>query len=718
MRKPFPTVRQAAAPRSVRRAAPHPNEGFVGQVIEDVTTGKRGGPVVPTAAARSAVRPLGHDEVQLAPDGLLGAWQRRNLTVTVPHVLDRVEAGEALGNLRRVLARAADPAGAAGVPDGGAAPFEGMVFTDSDVHKTLEAVAWASIALDPADKRLARAEALVAVLSRVQAEDGYLNSWVQGDPAATRWAHPQWGHELYTAGHLFQAAVAAERTGVLPGLLGVATRFADLLVERFGDDPDYLDGHAEVETALVELYRATGEPGYLRLAARQLEARGRHWLGEGGFGPAYFQDEVPLRAAQTATGHAVRQLYLLTGAVDVAVETHDEELLAAAVRVWEDLAATKTYVTGAHGSRHRDESIGDPYELPPDRAYAESCAAIAGFQLAWRLLLATGEARFADAMETVLYNGLAVAVSESGDRFFYSNPLHLRTGHQGEPDDAPSQRQPWFRCACCPPNLARLFASVHDYLFTRTSDGERAGERTGVQLQHPASADVQLVLAGGPVALRLRTGYPYDGGLDLELEGGGAWELAVRIPAWCEGFTAELDGQPVPAEAPDGYLRLYRDWSGPHRLSLRLAMPPRWVAAHPRADAVRGCLALARGPLLYALEQADLPDGTVLEDVLLLAGEGVRAQPQHPVVQNSVAQHSVAQQPNAPVLLTARFSTAEPVTQPYRATTGAVEPSTRPTFDSQLVPYHTWGNRSPGAMRVWLPVAHPVPEPRFREGTQ
>ena len=661
-------------------------------MIDDVSTGKRGGPAVPTAAARSVVRPLGHDEVQLEPDGLLGAWQRRNLEVTLPHVLDRVETGEAAGNLHRVLAVRAGEV---------VAPFEGMVFTDSDVHKTLEAVAWASIALDPADPRLARAEALVGLLARIQAEDGYLNSWVQGDPAAQPWANPRWGHELYTAGHLFQAAVAAERTGVLPGLLGIATRFADLLVERFGADPDHVDGHAEVETALVELYRATGERAYLRLAARQLEARGRGWLGAEPFGPAYFQDDVPVRGARIANGHAVRQLYLLTGAVDVAVETGDEDLLASAVRVWDDLAATKTYVTGAHGSRHRDEAIGDPYELPPDRAYAESCAAIASFQLAWRLLLATGEARYAEAMETVLYNALAVAVSERGDRFFYSNPLHLRTGHVGEPDDAPSARQPWFRCACCPPNLARLFASVHDYLFTRTSDGELAG----LQLQHPAPADVQLVLPGGPVSLRLRTGYPSGGDLDLTVEGGGEWELAVRIPAWCERFSAELDGQPVEALAPDGYLRVRRDWSGEHRLRVRLAMPPRWIAAHPRTDAVRGCLALARGPLLYALEAADLPAGTVLEDVLLRPG---------PADVRDTA-------------LVARFTTAEPADQPYRAVTGAVEPAARPTFDARLVPYHTWGNRSPGAMRVWLPVApghaanpavNPVPEPRFREETQ
>ena len=645
--------------------------------VEDLSSSKSGGPVVPTVSGQGVLAPLEHDVVRLDPHGVLGSWQKRNLEVTIPSVLDHIENGEARGNLARLNGSAGDDV-----------PFKGMVFTDSDVYKALEAVAWAAIHLPPGDQRLLRAERLVELLALVQQDDGYLNSWVQGNSTVQRWSDPQWGHELYTAGHLLQAAVAADRAGVLPGLLTVATRFADLLVARFNSaHSDYLDGHPQVETALVELYRSTGNRGYLELAGRQLELRGHGRLGEDRFGSPYFQDAVPLRAATEATGHAVRQVYLLTGAVDVGVETGDQELLAAAIRVWEEMAATKTYVTGALGSRHRDEAIGDPHELPPDRAYAETCAAIAAFQLSWRLLLATGQARFADAMETLLYNAIPASTSVSGNRFFYSNPLHLRTGHEGSHEDAPTQRLPWFSCACCPPNLARLLASVHDYVLTHTRDG--------IQIQQATALQAQVGLPDGDVRLDLHTGYPYDGALRItvETELAEVWELAVRIPSWCQGFRVQLDGSPIAAEAPDGYLRLRRDWQGRRELLLELQMPVRQITAHPRVDAVRGCVALARGPVVYAIEDADLPAGVVLEDVCLLRVAGIGPGDVAPSVQVIAAVQAVP----TTVLYTDR---------PAPPAAPAVPEFPEP-FQIGIGPYHRWANRTPGAMRVWIPSASP-----------
>jgi len=640
--------------------------------VEDLNSSKSGGPVVPTLSCRGLLTPLGHDAVRLDPHGVLGGWQERNLEVTIPSVLDHIEDGEARANLLRLLS-----------DEGDVVPFQGMVFTDSDIYKALEAVAWAAIRLQPGDQRLLRAQRLVELLTSVQQDDGYLNSWVQGSPTVQRWSDPQWGHELYTAGHLFQAAVAADRAGVLPGLLTVATRFADLLVTRFNSaDSEYLDGHPQVETALVELYRNTGNRSYLELAGRQLDLRGHGRLGEDRFGSPYFQDAVPVRVATEATGHAVRQVYLLTGAVDVGVETGDQELLAAAIRVWEEMAVTKTYVTGALGSRHRDEAIGDPHELPPDRAYAETCAAIAAFQLSWRLLLATGQARFADAMETLLYNAIPASTSISGDRFFYSNPLHLRTGHEGGHEDAPTQRLAWFGCACCPPNLARLLASVHDYVLTSSPDG--------IQVQQVAALQAQVSLPGGDVRLDLRTGYPYDGALRLtvETELSEVWELALRIPAWCKDFQIRIDGFPIPAEVVAGYLRLRRDWQGRCEILLEMQMPVRQITAHPRVDAVRGCVALARGPVVYAIEDADLPAGVVLEDVYLLRVAGIGPDDGAPSVELIVAVQSVpttvlyTDQPDLPA--------APELSEPFQIGIG---------------PYHRWANRAPGAMRVWIPTA-------------
>jgi uncharacterized protein len=671
--------------------------------VEEVNTSKCGGPVVPSARTRGALAPLGHDAVRLDPRGLLGSWQERTLEVTIPRVLDRIEAGEARQNLARLIDPEAGP------------DFDGMVFTDSDVYKALEAVAWAAIRLEPGDERLDRGRRLVELVARVQADDGYVNSFVQGHPDRPRWADPQWGHELYTAGHLFQAAVAAERAGVLPGLLTVATRFADLLVARFGPagpQRDQLDGHPQVETALVELFRTTGDERYLELAGRQLELRGHRRLGEGRFGSDYFQDSVPVRSATVGTGHAVRQVYLLTGAVDVAVETGDDELAAAVLRVWGEMSATKTYVTGALGSRHRDEAIGDPHELPPDRAYAETCAAIASFQLNWRLLLLTGRAVHADAMETVLYNAIAASTSIEGDRFFYSNPLHLRTGHEGSHEDAPTERRPWFSCACCPPNVARLLASVHDYLLT--------GSPEGIQIHHPTALSAQVPRPGGEVRIDLRTGYPYDGVVELDVEApaGDEWTLSLRIPSWCRGFQVEVDGAVVPAAAEEGYLHLRRDWGGRTAVRLDLRMPVRRIAANPRVDAVRGCVALARGPVVHALEDADLPAGVVLEDVRLLQAVGVGPGDGAPALEvlavvekarDDVLYTDLPSEPSEP---------SEPGGPAAPGLPGPAAGNLSEPFPVRLGPYHRWANRTPGAMRVWIPlVPAPAESTRFKEET-
>ena len=418
--------------------------------------------------------------------------------------------------------------------------FRGMFFTDSDVYKTLEAVAWSASSGDQAEEVVARGQALVDLIAKVQDEDGYLNSFVQGDPTVQRWSDPQWGHELYTAGHLFQAAVAAARVGVFTELVDVAHRFADLLVmTHAGPDSRYIDGHPQVETALVELSRVTGDDRYVALAGAQLDRRGRGWLGPDRFGSPYFQDHQPVREAREATGHAVRQLYLLAGMVDVAVEQHDQELLAAAQRIWADLYRTKTHISGAHGSRHRDEAIGDAYELPPDRAYAETCAAIASFQLAWRLLLATGDVRYADEMETCLFNAIAVSTSRSGTEFFYSNPLQVRSGHDGSQEDAPSRRLPWFACACCPPNIARLIASVHDYLVT-TSDG-------ALTLHQYAAGRIDTQVGETRVRIQVTTAYPHQGTIRLRVQATGDMVLRLRLPSWCTHWHLTIDGREAEA---------------------------------------------------------------------------------------------------------------------------------------------------------------------------
>jgi DUF1680 family protein len=595
------------------------------------------GPLAPTPAAHVALRPLPYDAVHL--EGLLGDWQARNRGETIGHCVEQLEPAGNLDNFRRLIGRSD-------------APFRGFWFADTDVYKTLEAIGWAG-----GEGWEAFTDEAVGLMLAAREQDGYLDTWVQGVNGGRRWEEPETTHELYCLGHLIQGAIALARGAGRDDALQVACDFADVVVR---EGQDLLDGHPEIETALVELYRHTGREPYLALARRMIERRGHGFLAPGSFGSAYMQDHVPLRDATEATGHAVRQLYLAAGATDVYLETGDETLLRALDALWHSLYGEKTYVTGAHGSRHRDEALGDPFELPPDRAYGETCAAVASFQWNWRMLVATGEARFADEMERVLYNAIAGGVGEDGRHFFYSNSLHLRDGHRAD-EDAPAERLSWYACSCCPPNVGRLFGSLHHYAATAGADT--------LQLHLLSAASVEA----GFARVRVQSAYPWDGRVELTVErGAGEWELAVRVPAWCDG--ALLDGSPV---AP-GYARLRRTWSEGDRVVLELPMPVRAIAAHPRVDAVRGCVALTRGPLVYCIEQADhaeaLEDMRIdLERLPALDGE----------------------------TLTGPAAAVDPAAALYRPYAGPPAPR-----DATLtaIPYFRRLNRGGGAMRVWIPA--------------
>src|SRR4051812_6158170 len=496
-----------------------------------------GGPVAPTGEARLQLWPLNSGAAKLDAAGFLGGWQVLNRSATIDHCIGQLEAAGNLANFRRLR----DPS---------AEPFHGFWFADSDVYKVLEAVGWE--AGRAGDARWSTfVDDAVTLLREAQEDDGYLNSWIQGVQPERRWQGLVQSHELYCLGHLIQGAVAVARGMERDDLLDVARRFADLAVERFGPEGGEpgLDGHPEVETALVELYRHTSDERYLALASSMVERRGHGLLGPGHFGSPYLQDHLPVREATEPAGHAVRQLYLAAGVTDVHLETGDASLLEAMERLWERTVTEKTYVTGAHGSRHRDEAYGDPYELPPDRAYGETCAAIASFHWNWRLLLATGRGRYADEMERTLHNAIAVSTSPDGRHFTYSNPLHLRAGHDGSDEDAPSERLPWFSCACCPPNLARLVASLQHYVATR--------DETGIQVHLHAPGRIETQAPdGSPITLTVATGYPWDGRVELEVEAAGEWTLALRVPGWCEAPGVTIDGRPAGAAVDErGYVR-------------------------------------------------------------------------------------------------------------------------------------------------------------------
>ena len=503
-----------------------------------------GAPAVPRATGHARLRPLPLDVVRLDPAGQLGGWQDLNRAVTLPHCIAHVEERGNLDNLRRLVGRA----------DG---DFRGLVFADSDVYKTLEAAGWElHRGAQPALEEFV--DTTTRLLADAQDADGYLNSWYQADHPDRKLTEFHWGHEMYCAGHLVQAAVAVARSTGREDLLAVATRFADLLVQRFGAGAqDAVDGHPEIETALVELYRLTGEAAYLRQAERFIELRGRGLLGDDRFGANYFQDHAPVREATEATGHAVRQLYLAAGVTDVYLEQGDATLLTAMERLWDDMYSRKTYVTGAHGSRHRDEAFGDPYELPPDRAYAETCAAIASFQWNWRMLLATGRGRYADEMERVLYNAIASGTSLAGDRFFYSNPLQLRSrarrrrrGHAGRaPGVVPLRLLP------AEPRAAR-----------RVAERLRGDERW--QRPRPSPADRRR--GGGRAAGRPRGAEHLDG-ISVGGDGVDRRHLRARVDA------CAADPRMVPRRPPDRRGGAGAGGAGRRRLRARA---PRVAAGH------------------------------------------------------------------------------------------------------------------------------------------
>jgi DUF1680 family protein len=627
------------------------------------------GPVSPTASAHGTDRPLPLDAVRLGEAGMLGAWQRRNAEATIAHCIAHLETGGALPNMRRVTGENTDA-------------FRGFHFSDSDIYKVLEAIGWAADTGE-AERYLPFVDATVDLLQRAQREDGYLNSFFQSVEPDRVFADFRWGHELYCLGHLLQAGIAWMRTVGRRDILDIGLRYAGLVDERFGPDSEpVVCGHPEIETALVEVGRLTGDARWLRLATTFIDRRGHRTVGEDRFGYHYFQDHEPLRQVTDATGHVVRQLYLAAGAADAAAETGDGELVDALVRIGRSAFQEKQYITGGLGSRHRDEAFGDPFELPPDRAYAETCAAIAGFQFNWRMLLLTGQAQHADEMERALVNAIAESTSLDGTRFFYSSPLQLRTHRDGVHEQAPSERASWYDCACCPPNLARLLASLHGYVATT------AGDRVRLHLLADG------VITFGERVLTVRTEYPWDGRVSLRFEAPYDGVLEVRVPGWVSDAALTVDGDPRPIErSPQGYLVIDGTDAPFATAELVLAMPVVVRDPHPHLDASRGTVAVTRGAVVYCLEQADLPEGVEMEDVVVdLTGTLT--------IESGALVDAVGWR--APAIRGYGLVRPRPAeTYPVHATAPAVETD---AFPLRLVPYALWGNRAPGAMRVWLPT--------------
>ncbi|PWU48787.1 hypothetical protein DLE60_10780 [Micromonospora globispora] len=640
---------------------------------------------VPAAPRTGRLRPLGLDEVHITG----GFWAQRqsvNRQHTLPHIGHWLEREGWIANF--------DLAANGSLAEG----RRGREFSDSEIYKYLEALAW-EIGRTGDDELEGAFRNLVDRVARAQEPDGYLNTNFGRPGQAPRWSDLEWGHELYCLGHLFQAAVARARTrpDADDGLLAIACRAADLVCEVFGPEGiQSVCGHAEVEVGLAELARATGEQRYLRQAQLFVTRRGTGTLRPIEWGQQYFQDDIPVRKATVLRGHAVRANYLAAGAVDVAVETGDDDLLSALVTQWDNTVARRTYITGGQGSHHQDEAFGEDWVLPPDRAYSETCASIASIMFSWRLLLARGATQYGDLIERTLYNVVATSPSASGTAFYYANTLHQRTpGAVPDPDTASlraesSLRAPWFGVSCCPPNVARTFASLD--ALVATADAQ------GLQLHQFASCSIQTRLDNGElVALDVQTDYPRSGCVRLTATRDAAdpWTLSIRVPQWADGtelVVTTAAGEVITTEANKGWATVRRAFHTGDVVELVLPMRPRLTHPDPSIDAVRGCVAVERGPEVYCLESIDLDlasHGTVSDvaDIRIDVAAPVDDRNGQPLVR----------------LVAAAAEPGRGLAWPYAE--HSLEPAPSVSIDVPLIPYHDWAERGRSTMRVWLPMA-------------
>ncbi|MCF7853324.1 MAG: glycoside hydrolase family 127 protein [Candidatus Pacebacteria bacterium] len=488
----------------------------------------------------------------------------------------------------------------------------GHKFWDSDIAKWLEAVGY-SLAAYP-DTELERlADAVVDLLEKAQEDDGYLNTYYSTFEPDKKWTNLRDNHELYCAGHLMEAAVAYHEATGKRKLLDVMCRMADHIDSRFGREKGNVrgyPGHEEIELALIRLHCATGETRYRDLAA--------YFVNERGHSPCFFQTEAetrgeqvrssdwrywqahkPVREQDEAWGHAVRAMYLYAGAVDVATLTDDTELFEACRRLWNNTTTRKMYITGGVGARHTGEAFGEDYELPNSTAYAETCAAIGLVFFAHRMMLAEPDGKYVDILERALYNGVLSGLSLDGHHYFYVNPLSYdgkAPFFRGESN----RRQKWFGCACCPANISRLLASLGQYVYSTNNDGD-------IYLHLYTASEASFQTGGAKLTVTQETDYPWGEEVKLTVQSSDILRKTIwlRVPGWCADYEVSIDGQPLESSVHRGYLPLQRDWSGTTVVDLTWRMPVETVAADPRVEAVRGCAALQRGPVVYCVEQVD-----------------------------------------------------------------------------------------------------------------
>ena len=529
----------------------------------------------------------------------------------------------------------------------GEGEHSGIFFDDSDVYKALEGMAY-SLKNNPDPELEAKCDEWIDKIASAQQDDGYINTFYTLTGLDNRWTDMD-KHEMYCTGHMLEAAIAYYEITGKRKLLDVAEGMVAHIMDTFGPGRrDWVPGHEEIELALVKLFRLTGERKYLEYAQWLIDERG-HGIGVefNGWNPVHYQDVLPVRELEKISGHAVRAMYLFCGMADVAAYTEDQGYMNALYRLWDNIVDCKMYITGGIGHIGHVEGFSTDYDLPNKEAYCETCASIGMVLWNWRMNGMTADAKYIDILERSLFNGVLSGISLKGDRFFYVNPLE---------SDGDHHRQAWYGCACCPSNLCRFIPSVGNYIYGYGNDGVYVnlfvGSRTEVD----------------GLKIEQQTGYPWNGNVKINVSGFKKRTVKVRIPSWCDSWTASLNGKKIEScrESLDkGYLSVTRRWRKGDVIELSFDMPVKLMSADPRVKADEGKRALMRGPLVFCMEGIDNPEtyGNAVMDSLTTFSSEFR-----------------------PDLL------------------GGVQTIAAGTSGAQLnfIPYFAWDNREACPMKVWV----------------
>ncbi len=604
-----------------------------------------------------------------------GFWSKRrktNVESSIPSMHDELIEHGRMDNFLRLEGKSD-------------ASQRGPVYSDSDIYKWLEAVGFALQSGDLPQLH-ATGETTIRQVVAVQESSGYLNTYFQGDRRNLRMlpATQETGHETYCLGHMLQSAIAWYRATGDTTLLNAGARFVDnFMLPNYGPAPSQnpiVAGHPEIEMSLIELYRTTGNRRYLELAGYILHGDSRISLTQRQM--TYMFCGIPFTSRTKLEGHAVRAMYACCGATDYYLETGDPEYWKTLNVLWNDLAQHQIYITGGVGARAAGEAFGEAYELPNAQAYGESCAAIGNLMWNWRMLSATGDAKFTDVIERALYNGINSGMSLDGTTYCYRNPLAF------DPSSGDKIRNPWYDTTCCPPNLERILASLPGYFYGTSDDG------LYVHLYDNSELNWRLQDGNG-IRVVQRTLYPWNGEVQLEVRPQRKAEFAVyvRIPAWSMRSTVRVNGERIDGADPGHYLAIRRSWTGGDRIELVFDVSPQLVRANPAVTENTGRVAFQRGPVVFCMEGLDQPDRPSQRN---LAGFSVKST-------GATAAHYDPNLLDGIVVLEHQGNHEEtPPSSSLYFAADTPQPEANPAT-LKLIPYYSWANREPSEMQVWIP---------------